>query len=71
MYDSPRKSINSKGKRRKPNSLTFTEALKRSNHEAFDKDFIDFISKCLSWEPSERMTPEQALNHPWVKTTKR
>ncbi|KAG1170050.1 hypothetical protein G6F36_011981 [Rhizopus arrhizus] len=49
----------------------FFEALKRSNHEAFDKDFIDFISKCLSWEPSERMTPEQALNHPWVKTTKR
>lgn len=71
MYDNPRKSINSKGKKRKPNSLTFTEALKRSNNDAFDRDFADFISKCLTWEPSERMTPEQAFNHPWLKAAKK
>lgn len=70
-YDHPRKAINSKGKKRKPNSLTFTEALKRSDYDTFDRDFGDFISKCLTWEPSKRMTPEQALNHPWIKTTKR
>ncbi|CEG74670.1 Putative CMGC/DYRK/DYRK2 protein kinase [Rhizopus microsporus] len=71
MYDQPRKSINSKGKKRKPNSLTFTEALKRSSYDAYDREFVDFINKCLTWEPSERMTPEQALNHPWMKAAKK
>ncbi|CEG68785.1 hypothetical protein RMATCC62417_04977 [Rhizopus microsporus] len=71
MYDQPRKAINSKGKKRKPNSLTFTEALKRSSYDAYDREFVDFINKCLTWEPSERMTPEQALNHPWMKATKK
>ncbi|KAG1445555.1 hypothetical protein G6F56_009872 [Rhizopus delemar] len=47
------------------------KALKRSNNDAFDRDFADFISKCLTWEPSERMTPEQAFNHPWLKAAKK
>ncbi|KAI9243754.1 kinase-like domain-containing protein [Sporodiniella umbellata] len=71
LYDSPRKSINSKGKKRKPGTLTFTEASKRTSQDAFDRDFADFLSKCITWEPSERMTPEQALNHSWLKGTKK
>ncbi|KAG1126180.1 hypothetical protein G6F42_008041 [Rhizopus arrhizus] len=51
--------------------LGVPKALKRSDYDTFDRDFGDFISKCLTWEPSKRMTPEQALNHPWIKTTKR
>lgn len=31
-----------------------------------DDNFIDFIKKCLVWEPSERMTPREALLHPWI-----
>lgn len=31
-----------------------------------DAVFIDFISKCLTWDPKERMTPEQALQHPYI-----
>ena len=27
---------------------------------------IDFIKKCLEWDPAKRMTPSQALKHPWL-----
>lgn len=71
MYHQPRKSINSKGKKRRPNSLTFTEALRRSTYDNFDRDFGDFISKCLTWEPSERLKPHEALSHPWIQAIKK
>jgi dual specificity tyrosine-phosphorylation-regulated kinase 2/3/4 len=28
--------------------------------------FLDFVEKCLTWDPDARMTPEEALEHPWV-----
>ena len=31
-----------------------------------DKHFIDFILKCLIFDPKKRLTVEDALNHPWV-----
>ncbi|CAD8196096.1 unnamed protein product [Paramecium pentaurelia] len=34
--------------------------------EKADTDFYDFISKCLEWNQYQRMTPEQALDHPWI-----
>ncbi|KAG2232673.1 hypothetical protein INT48_006852 [Thamnidium elegans] len=71
MYDQPKKSINSKGKKRRSNTLTFTEALKRSTYDNFDRDFGDFISRCLTWEPEKRIKPVEALNHPWIQAMKK
>uniref|UniRef100_A0A8C2FDR3 Dual specificity tyrosine phosphorylation regulated kinase 3 n=1 Tax=Cyprinus carpio TaxID=7962 RepID=A0A8C2FDR3_CYPCA len=31
-----------------------------------DPTFIDFLKKCLDWDSSTRMTPVQALRHPWL-----
>lgn len=31
-----------------------------------DSLFIDFLKECLNWDPSARMTPTQALRHPWI-----
>ncbi|GAX78051.1 hypothetical protein CEUSTIGMA_g5493.t1 [Chlamydomonas eustigma] len=28
--------------------------------------FLDFLSRCLVWDPEQRLTPEQALVHPWI-----
>ena len=28
--------------------------------------FLDFLAKCLQWDPEKRLTPEQALKHPWI-----
>ena len=29
-------------------------------------NFIDFINKCLLWNPQERLTPDKALLHPFI-----
>jgi len=34
-----------------------------------DPQFIDFVQRCLTWDPEERMTPAEALEHPWLKRT--
>ena len=31
-----------------------------------DENLIDFITKCLIYTPSNRMTAEQALKHPYI-----
>eukprot|EP01026_Neomeris_dumetosa_P021743 TRINITY_DN1893_c0_g1_i2.p1 TRINITY_DN1893_c0_g1~~TRINITY_DN1893_c0_g1_i2.p1 ORF type:complete len:418 (-),score=22.01 TRINITY_DN1893_c0_g1_i2:791-2044(-) len=31
-------------------------------HEAF----IDFVSQCIKWNPQQRITADQALQHPWI-----
>lgn len=33
-----------------------------------DKNFIDFISKCLEWEKEKRITAAAALSHPWFQS---
>ncbi|XP_053672445.1 dual specificity tyrosine-phosphorylation-regulated kinase 2 [Anopheles nili] len=58
----PRCITNSKGRKRKPGSKTLSQAL-RCN----DTVFIDFVSKCLEWDPHKRMTPEQAARHEWLQ----
>ncbi|KAJ4488299.1 kinase-like domain-containing protein [Lentinula aciculospora] len=57
----PRAVINSKGRRRRPGTKTLTQAL-RCN----DEDFIDFIAKCLVWDPERRIKPQAALRHPFI-----
>ena len=37
--------------------------------EKCDEGFVDFIEKCLKIDPLERMTPVQALRHPWLRGT--
>jgi dual specificity tyrosine-phosphorylation-regulated kinase 2/3/4 len=31
-----------------------------------DPLLVDFVTKCLSWEQSERMTPAEGLAHPFI-----
>ncbi|CAD8122376.1 unnamed protein product [Paramecium sonneborni] len=31
-----------------------------------DPQYQDFVIKCLKWNPDQRMTPEEALIHPWI-----
>uniref|UniRef100_A0A1A8EY04 dual-specificity kinase n=2 Tax=Nothobranchius TaxID=28779 RepID=A0A1A8EY04_9TELE len=45
-----------------PGSKDWCVALKGCD----DPTFTDFIKKCLDWDPSSRLTPSQALRHPWI-----
>jgi dual specificity tyrosine-phosphorylation-regulated kinase 2/3/4 len=54
---------NSRGKTRKPGTKSLKDALASSQDEAF----IDFIDKCIEWKVEDRLTPEQAQQHEWIK----
>uniref|UniRef100_A0A1A7XKM4 dual-specificity kinase n=2 Tax=Iconisemion striatum TaxID=60296 RepID=A0A1A7XKM4_9TELE len=57
----PRNITNSKGKKRKPSSIELSAALKNN-----DPLFLDFIQRCLAWDPTKRMTPDEGLQHQWI-----
>ncbi|XP_027790614.1 dual specificity tyrosine-phosphorylation-regulated kinase 3 isoform X1 [Marmota flaviventris] len=49
-------------KRGPPGSRDWGTALKGCD----DYLFIEFLKRCLHWDPSARLTPAQALRHPWI-----
>ncbi|PWN91447.1 kinase-like protein [Acaromyces ingoldii] len=58
----PRPVVNSKGKRRRPATRSLGSALNCN-----DDLFLDFLQKCLHWDPERRIKPDPALRHPWIK----
>lgn len=46
-----------------PGSKDWIAALKGCD----DPLFIDFLKRCLDWDPATRMTPPQALKHSWIR----
>ncbi|GES77434.1 kinase-like domain-containing protein [Rhizophagus clarus] len=61
----PRPVANSKGRRRRPNTKTLASALKCQ-----DQVFLDFIARCLDWDPEKRMKPDEGLMHEWITEVK-
>ncbi|TMW47225.1 hypothetical protein DOY81_007696 [Sarcophaga bullata] len=46
-----------------PLSKTFSKALDGCK----DALFLNFIRGCLEWDPDKRLTPAEALKHPWLR----
>jgi len=57
----PKPFINSRGRKRNP----ATRSLAAATHSE-DAAFLAFLGKCFVWEPGQRLTPEQALQDPWL-----
>jgi len=57
----PRIVSNSRGRRRRPGTKPLSSAV-RTTHLGF----LDFLEQCLRWDPSERITPSEALKHDWI-----
>ncbi|KAJ2894944.1 hypothetical protein MKZ38_007085 [Zalerion maritima] len=57
----PRLTVSSKGRRRRPSSKTLQQALKCD-----DDPFVDFIARCLRWDPERRMKPDEAIYHEFL-----
>lgn len=34
-----------------------------------ESDYLDLIERCLEIDPDRRITPTEALDHPWLKNT--
>ena len=64
--NAPRTVVNSKGRRRRPGSKTLSQVL-RCN----DEEFVDFVAKCLVWDPERRFKPQAAMRHPFVTAGRR
>jgi dual specificity tyrosine-phosphorylation-regulated kinase 2/3/4 len=62
----PRLTVSSKGRRRRPSSKTLGQALKCD-----DEAFLDFITRCLRWDPDRRLRPEDAMGHEFVTGIKK
>ena len=46
-----------------PESKELSRALKGCE----DPLFLDFLQRCMEWDPATRMTPPQALRHGWLR----
>ncbi|XP_078382556.1 LOW QUALITY PROTEIN: dual specificity tyrosine-phosphorylation-regulated kinase 4-like [Oculina patagonica] len=57
----PRSMTNSKGRKRQVNGKELNAALKTN-----DALFVDFINRCLDWDPATRLTPDEAIQHEWI-----
>lgn len=57
----PRLTVSSKGRRRRPSSKTLQQVLKCD-----DDAFLDFLSRCLRWDPDRRMKPDEAIRHEFI-----
>lgn len=62
----PRITVSSKGKRRRPSSKTLSQAIKCD-----DEAFVDFLAKCLRWDPGRRMKPNEAMQHEFITGVKK
>ncbi|XP_011166721.1 uncharacterized protein LOC105200730 isoform X2 [Solenopsis invicta] len=61
---SPRCVTNSKGKKRWAGSKNLSMALRCT-----DMLFVNFVSRCLEWDPKKRMTPDEAMRHEWLTSS--
>ena len=57
----PKKIQNSRGKIRIPNTKNIKKFLINS-----EEDLLDLIEKCLIWDTDKRITPSEALQHPYI-----
>ncbi|KZM23319.1 ATP binding [Ascochyta rabiei] len=62
----PRVTVSTKGRRRRPSSKTLQQALKCD-----DEAFLDFIARCLRWDPERRMRPDEAMQHEFITGARR
>jgi dual specificity tyrosine-phosphorylation-regulated kinase 2/3/4 len=62
----PRLTVSSKGRRRRPSSKSLQQALKCD-----DEAFLDFLTRCLRWDPDRRLKAEEALEHEFVTGIRR
>ncbi|CAG9321696.1 unnamed protein product [Blepharisma stoltei] len=58
----PKLIPNSRGKIRYPNTRPLSTMIGNQ-----DPLLLEFLTAILKWDPQERLTPEQAINHPFLK----
>jgi len=67
FFDKDGKLLRSRQSRLKGQSKKSYPLRRAVDHDPKEEgDYIDFLEKCLDLDPDRRLTPEQALDHPWL-----
>ena len=56
-----------RSRRGKPRGPPGSRELQTALKGCDDPLFLDFIRRCLEWDPNTRMTPNSALRHAWLR----
>ena len=56
-----------RSRRGKPRGPPGSRELQTALKGCDDPLFLDFIRRCLEWDPATRMTPNAALRHAWLR----
>jgi dual specificity tyrosine-phosphorylation-regulated kinase 2/3/4 len=67
--NAPKLPANSRGKVHRPSSRDLSQFLKAALVDGEGSLFVDFVTRCLCWDPDHRWTPSQAMSHPWLSPT--
>lgn len=57
----------SKSRRGKVRGVPSSRSLLSALDKCDDLQLVDFVSRCLDWDPAVRLTPPGALQHAWFK----
>lgn len=67
LIDGTTKLLGGLSRRGKMRGLPGSRQLKTALRNCEDTLFLDFIKRCLEWDPEQRMTPNRALRHAWLR----
>ncbi|XP_037952469.1 serine-rich adhesin for platelets-like isoform X2 [Teleopsis dalmanni] len=59
--------IGGQSRRGKPRGPPCSKSLSKALDGCKDPLFLNFIRGCLEWDPDKRLTPAEALKHPWLR----
>lgn len=54
-------------RRGKPRGVPGSRSLERIVQVYGNKYFLNFLRRCLEWDPAQRMTPAEGLRHSWFR----
>ena len=41
--------------------------LRRALNDSPDEQFVEFVARCIEWDPEKRWTPRDAMKHVWLR----
>lgn len=59
--------VGGQSRRGKPRGPPGSKSLSKALDGCNDPLFLNFIRGCLEWDPEKRLTPAEALKHPWLR----
>ncbi|XP_075147347.1 putative dual specificity tyrosine-phosphorylation-regulated kinase 3 homolog [Haematobia irritans] len=59
--------VGGQSRRGKPRGPPGSKSLSKALDGCNDPLFLNFIRGCLEWDPEKRITPAEALKHPWLR----